>query len=81
MEKRKAKNNKVIAWSVLIIALAATIIAENFIHVHVVFGLEGRMFFHAWYGLIMCAAIVIFSKFLGFFVKRKESYYKENRND
>ena len=82
MAKRKQNKKKIIfAWGIFISALGATLMAEYFIQIHAIFSLDGRMFFHAWYGLVMCTIIVLFSKFLGFFIKRQESYYKENKND
>ena len=72
------KKIKIIAWVLFFMVLAATLIAESFIKINVIFSIEGRMFFYAWYGLISCTIIVLFSKILGFFIKRKEGYYKEN---
>ncbi len=77
---QKQQNKTVrIAWIVFIAILAATLIAELFIKRNAVFALEGKMFFHAWFGFIACVVIILFSKILGFFIKRQEGYYKEKR--
>ena len=82
MKKKKFRNkNIIIAWGIFMLTLAASLVAEFFIDTHAVFSVDGRMFFHAWYGLIMCTIMVLFSKILGFFIKRQEGYYKENKND
>ena len=79
--KRKVKKRTILVWGIFISALLASLIAEFFIQMHPVFSLDGRRFFHAWFGLVICILMVLFSKFLGFFLKRQEGYYKENRND
>jgi len=79
--KKSAKKKIVIAWVVLFVALAASLLAEKFIQLKPVIGIQGRMFFHAWFGLVTCIIFVLFSKILGFFIKRHEGYYKENSND
>lgn len=80
----KQKNNKKtirILWAIFIVVLIATLIAEKWMHPHAVFGIEGTPLFNAWFGFASCAAIVVVSKFIGIFVKRKEGYYKEAKND
>lgn len=68
-------------WALFIVVLAATLVAEGWMHPHVTFGIEGLPYFNAAFGFLSCAAIVIISKFLGFFLKRKEEYYKEKNQD
>jgi hypothetical protein len=79
MIRPKIKKLKIIAWAVFTMVLLATLVAERFIEMHPLFGLDGRMFFHAWYGLVICTIIVLFAKILGFFIKRQENYYKERQ--
>lgn len=81
MAKRRAKKQprnkyKIIIWAMFFILLACSLVAEKFIKIHAVAGLDGRMFFHAWFGLSSCIIFVIFAKVLGFFIKRQEPYYK-----
>lgn len=68
-----------ILWSLLIATLALSIAAEFFIHKHGYFPLEETTAFHAWFGFISCAAIVVVSKLYGFAVKRRESYYLSDK--
>jgi hypothetical protein len=71
----------IIIWACFFLALAASLFAEKFIHINAALGIEGRMFFHAWFGFIACIIFALFSKMLGFFIKRHEGYYKENSNE
>jgi len=69
-------------WILFSIVLIATLIAEvYYMHPHAKFEIANTPFFHAIFGFGSCAAIVIVSKVLGIFLKRKEDYYKEVRHD
>ena len=81
ISKKSAKKKVLIVWGIFLTTLATSLIAERFIHVKPVLDIEGRIFFHAWFGFITCIVFVLFSKILGFFIKRHESYYKENVKD
>ena len=35
--------------------------------------------FHAWYGFLTCAAMIVFAKCLGLLIKRPDTYYGEDR--
>lgn len=67
-------------WALFIAALAATLVAEFFIHYHPHFGVDGWRFFHAGYGFLSCAGIIIFSKLVGKFLKRPPLYYDEGHH-
>ena len=77
MKKKTIK----ILWVIFILLLIGALAAEGLMHPHVTFGIEGTLFFNAWFGFLSCAAIILLSKFIGFFLKRKETYYKEARDD
>ena len=62
-------------WIIFIVILAATVVAELFIHRHTEFGVDALFGFHAWYGLGTCAIMIVFAKVLGFVLKRKDTYY------
>lgn len=83
MSKKKKENEtqKLIfrSWIAFISLLFASLAAEMFIHPHAVFAPEKIPFFHAWFGFAACAVIVIFSKFVGFFLKRSENYYNKEQ--
>jgi len=63
-------------WIVFIAVLAATLVAEAFVHLHPRFRLEGWFGFHAAYGFLSCVAMVLFAKLLGVFLKRPDDYYE-----
>lgn len=81
MKKQTSGKGIIVVWILLINLLGATIVAEFITGVHAVYSLEGQVIFHGWYGAIICIAVIVIAKFLGFFLKRQESYYKEGRND
>lgn len=62
-------------WKIFAAALVASLIAGFFVHPHAHFGIDGTLFFNAWYGFFACAGIIFISKLLGIFLKRPESYY------
>ena len=72
-EKRLIKR----AWIVFSIILIGSLIAEIAIHPHDHFPLQDLPWFHAFFGFIGCAAIVIISKWIGYLLKRPEGYYDE----
>lgn len=64
-----------VLWIVFVIVLAGTVVAGRFVHGHAYFGLDGTFGFNAWYGLTTCVAMIVVAKGLGFFLKRKDTYY------
>lgn len=62
-------------WVVFIAILLVTVIAGIFVHQHDHFGIEDSFGFFAWYGFITCVGMVVFTKLLGFILKRPEDYY------
>lgn len=81
-KRNKLSNIEVVLWLVLSVALLFSLAAEMFVPEHeVIYGVEGKKFFFAGYGFISCFAIIIFSKIVGVFLKRKENYYREIRHD
>lgn len=62
-------------WMIFIAILVLTVIASIFVHQHVHFGIEDSFAFFAWYGFITCVGMVLFAKFMGFFLKRPEDFY------
>ncbi|MFP3943579.1 MAG: hypothetical protein ACLFWF_06790 [Alphaproteobacteria bacterium] len=57
--------------------LAAVTALDTIIHGHPHFGVDGWFGFYSGYGFLTCAVMVLFAKFLGFFLKRKDTYYDE----
>lgn len=66
-------------WSLLIVILLISLGLEFTMHRHDRFVIEATPFFHAWYGFIACAAIVIFSKLIGVILKRPCDYYEDEK--
>jgi hypothetical protein len=47
------------------------------VHGHSYFWIDGTFGFYSWYGLLTCAAMVLFAKGLGVFLKRDDTYYDD----
>ena len=67
-------------WRVFVAILALTVAAEFFVAHQAYFGIDGYFAFNAWFGFLACAALILFAKGLGAFLKRPDDYYDE-RND
>lgn len=68
-------------WRVFIAVLALTAAAELFVAHEPYFGIDGSFAFNAWFGFLACAALIIFAKGLGAFLKRPDNYYGDGRDD
>jgi len=64
-------------WIIFIAVLAVTVIAEFAVHMHAEFSLAKLFSFNAVYGFAACAAIIVFAKALGVFLKRPDTYYED----
>ncbi|WP_028880148.1 hypothetical protein [Terasakiella pusilla] len=64
-------------WVIGIAILVITVALEFTIHPHAYFGVDGWFGFNAWFGFLSCAAMVLFAKFLGIFLKREDTYYDD----
>jgi len=64
-------------WRGGLLMLVALVLADFFVHAHPYFQIDGTFGFYSWYGLVVCAAMVIFAKGLGIFLKRKDTYYDD----
>lgn len=64
-------------WVLFVIILAATVLADFFIHPHAFFTLAGTFGFGAWFGFLSCVILILFAKALGFFLKRPDTYYDD----
>lgn len=62
-------------WRIFLVVLAVTVLLEPFVHLHPHFAIERLFGFHAWYGLLVCAAMILAAKALGFVLKRRDTYY------
>ena len=69
-------------WALQIAILVLSLLPEFFVHHHPHFteqgiGVDVTFGFHAWYGFLTCAAMVVGAKILGIFLKRKDTYYDD----
>lgn len=63
-------------WRGFLALLALTLVAELFITLHPHFEIESLPAFHAAYGFIACAAMIVLAKALGALLKRADTYYR-----
>ena len=66
-----------ILWRVGLCVLSVLVLSDLIIHTHTAFGIDGSFGFYSWYGLLTCFAMIVFAKLLGFFLKRKDTYYDD----
>jgi len=62
-------------WRAFLATLVLTVLVEPFVALHPAFEIEGWFAFHAWYGLLVCIAMIAFAKALAVFLKRGDTYY------
>ena len=64
-------------WRGGLVMLALLVLADFFVHAHPYFHIDGTFGFYSWFGLVVCACMVILAKALGIFLKRKDTYYDD----
>ena len=57
------------------VGLAVIALGDIAVPLHGVFGIDSVFGFYSWYGFLTCVAMILFAKVLGFFLKRKDTYY------
>ena len=62
-------------WVVGLVVLVLLVISDFFVDSHPSFQIDGSFAFYAWFGLVICIGMVLIAKALGFFLKRKDTYY------
>jgi hypothetical protein len=55
--------------------LVLTVLAELLVHLHPHFEIESVFGFHAWFGFMACAAMIVVAKGLALVLKRPDTYY------
>ncbi len=73
----RRQNHRKLWWGFGLV-LAATVVAQVWIHVHGHFGFDEWFGFNAGYGFLTCAIMVVFAKGLGYLLKRRETYYDDH---
>ncbi|MFV2007549.1 MAG: hypothetical protein ACC667_08875 [Longimicrobiales bacterium] len=66
-----------VLWIVFIGVLAATVAPDFVINQYGEFGIEGSFAFYAWYGFLTCVGMIVVSKVLGRFLKRRDTYFDD----
>ena len=56
--------------------LAFTVLAELVVTLHPYFEIDSLPAFHAAYGFLACAAMIVLAKALGVLLKRPDTYYR-----
>lgn len=64
-------------WIGLGAVLAALVLGDFLLRPHAGFEIDGIFGFHAWYGLGICVATVLFAKGLGAVLRRPDTWYDE----
>jgi hypothetical protein len=62
-------------WRGFLVVLALTVLAELLVHLHPHFEIESVFGFHAWFGFMACAAMIVVAKALALVLKRPDTYY------
>jgi len=62
-------------WRGFLVVLALTVLAEALLHLHPHFEIDALFGFHAWFGFMACAAMIVVAKALGLLLKRADTYY------
>jgi hypothetical protein len=64
-------------WLVFAALLAGSVLAQLFVAVQPHYPAEGWFGMPALFGFVACAAMVVFAKLLGVFLKRRDDYYDD----
>jgi hypothetical protein len=67
-------------WRGFLVVLALTVLAQLVVHLHPHFKVESVFGFHAWFGFLACAAMIVVAKALALLLKRPDSYYGERHD-
>lgn len=73
--------NVTFLWRLFLGVLALTVVAELLVHLHPHFAMDALFGFHAWYGFLACAAMILVAKVLALVLKRPDTYYDESCDD
>jgi len=65
-------------WRGFLLVLVLTVLAEFVVHLHPAFEVEGWFGFHATFGLVSCALMIVAAKALGMLLKRSDTYYAKD---
>lgn len=63
-------------WHGFLAVLALTVLVELAVALHPHFEVESLFAFHAWFGFVACAAMIVVAKGLALLLKRPDTYYQ-----
>jgi hypothetical protein len=66
-------------WWIFLCVLAITVAVQALVEVHDHFEVDGLFGFNAAYGFLTCVAMVIVAKVLGWWLKRPDDYYPQEK--
>lgn len=64
-------------WRGFLALLVLSVLAELVVTLHPHFDVEALPAFHAAYGFLACAAMIVVAKAIGVLLKRPDTYYKD----
>lgn len=65
-------------WRGFLALLAVVVAAELLITLHPHFAIDALPAFHAVYGFLACAVMIVVARLLGLLLKRPDAYYRPN---
>lgn len=73
--------NVKLLWRGFLVVLALTVLAEFVVPLPAHFEIESIFGFNAWFGFLVCAAMIIGAKGLALVLKRSDTYYGKQSDD
>jgi len=68
-------------WVVFVLALAFTVLGEFLVDRHPHFTLDQLPGFHAIFGFLACAGLILVAKLIALPLKRPDTYYADGENE
>jgi hypothetical protein len=68
-------------WRGFLVVLVLTVLAEGLVTLHPHFAVESLFGFHAVFGFIGCALMILVAKALALLLKRPDTYYAQDDDD
>lgn len=65
-------------WRGFLVLLVCTVLAGFVVDLHPHFAIESVVGFNAWFGFLVCAAMIVLAKALALLLKRPDTYYGNN---
>lgn len=68
-------------WRGFLVVLVLTVAAEALVALHPHFAVESLFGFHAAFGFVACALMILVAKALALLLKRPDTYYAQDDDD